>query len=197
MHLELSKQLEAATVAFTRTVAENFAAEGIYGVALYTSGCYRYVFGTFLTYKGLEEVSKEYLKEDQYQEEWQSVDNAMRELKWSPCDSPHYCKYDNLFKDVNQLIDTIWSNVIDDDNEYILTCQEIHQACIDALAKVRKSQIFRDDVVLVLLMGDQSNEERLLNAEGLNPEKTLNNFKSELQIDEQRLLELRNNRWDW
>ena len=80
---------------------------------------------------------------------------------------------------------------------YLATCKRIHASCIASLTALRNANIFDDSVVLNLLMGDQSDEERLLNAEGINPHATLKKFRGELQVDLKRLADLRKSRWKW
>lgn len=182
-----------------RASAEKHAGEHYYSVALYTSGKYGYLVDTVSTNDGLRQVANKYLKDGRYQDESGTLHAAMKDLKWSPCDSPHYCEFKGRFNRANELLDSIWQAVDDNaDDQFLTTCKDIHEICIVVLAKVRDSGIFRkDQVVFNLLMGDQSNEERLLNAEALNSVEMVDRFRSELEIDDDRLDDLRKTRWDW
>jgi hypothetical protein len=197
MYQPLLDVLEPTMLAVCRSSLEKHAGEHFYGVALYTSGEYNYLVDSIATTEGLGWVARKYLQDKYYQENWGTLEVAARELKWSPCDSPLHCEFDGMFAAAQDVLDAIWKAVDrDSDDIYMKTCELIHDTCIAVMTKVRASGLFDEDQVLFnLLMGDQSNEERLLNAEALNSESVLARFRSELVIDDEQLENLRVNRW--
>ena len=179
---ELQSELLKVVPRVFRMAVEQYGSEGIYGAALYTSGEIAYVFDTLLTYQGLETVARRYLENKSFREECGTLDAAMRQLKWSPCDSPHHCEFQDHFKHANELIEQM-RPVIDDNEVGERMWEEVHGVFIGVLKGVRNTGIFDDSVVLNVLMGDQSDEERLLNAEILNSSQALMLFEKELEID--------------
>ncbi len=199
MHQQLLDILEPTLLDVCRAAIERHAGERFYCVALYTSGEYGYLVDSISTTEGLEKVAKKYLEDKNYQDKWGTLDVAMQELKWSACDSPYHCEFDASFDRVSEILDSLWEAVDDgSDDEYMNTCKEIHETCIAALVKLRDSGLFNNDqVIFNLLTGDQSDEERLLNAEAVNSETVLGWFRNELEIDDDQLRGRRENRWDW
>jgi len=199
MHNQLLNALESTMLDVCRASLKRHAGEHFYCVALYTSGEYGYLVDSMSTTEGLELVARRYLEDKTYQDKWGTLDVAMRELKWSPCDSPFHCEFDGSFDRVSQILDSLWQAIDDDSDEANMrTCKEIHETCIAALSKVRDSGLFiKEEVVFNLLMGDQSDEERLLNAEAVNSKPVIDSLRKELEIDEDQLEQLKENRWDW
>jgi hypothetical protein len=193
---QLQVALERAAERICSTIAKEYASDGIYGFALYTSGEYRYVIDSFSTTDGLRSVAQSYLNKKRYQDEWGSRDIAMRELKWSPCDSPYHGKFERDFKPANSLLDDYWRHVeCESDDTVLESCHQVHEVLVAVLKRVRDSGIFDESVILNVLMGDQSNEERLLNAEPLNSKAAMSRFRKELEFDVRRLSKLRKSRW--
>lgn len=182
----------AAQASLERHRGENF-----YGVALHTSSGSRYLVDSNFTTTGLRAVASEYLQMDRYRDDWKTLDVAMRELKWSPCDSPYHAEFACHFDEVNEVLDAIWSKVdLDSASDFLKTCRAIHETAVAALVALRDSGLFpKDQVVFNLLMGDQSNEDRYLNAEQINSQAVLASYRSELEIDKNLLEYLRLSRW--
>ena len=100
---------------------------------------------------------------------------------WSPCDSAYHCEFEGDFDAVNQLVERMWESTDgDSDEECDRTCELIHQTCMTVILTIGRSDIFSDKVVYNLLMGDQSDEERLVNAEILNTRHVFETFRSDL-----------------
>ena len=193
---EFHAALEKTTEKICRVVAKKYKLEGIYAFALYTSGEYSYVLDSFSTQDGLKIVAETYLKEKHYREEWKNVNVAMRELKWSPCDSPHHCEFEEEFAHANSILETLWESADADSIDASLeTCRRIHDVFTQVLRKIRVSRIFDDSVILNVLMGDQSDEERFLNAEPLNSTAAVFDFERQLQVDPKILTQIRKSRW--
>jgi broad specificity phosphatase PhoE len=195
--LQLQTTLETAALKVASAVAKKYQAEGVYAFALYTSGEYGYVIDSFATTAGLRTVAEKYLRELPYRDRWGSLEVAMRELRWSPCDSPHHGEFENEFQEANELLEEFGSGDDPDASEsFEDSCRQIHEVFTTVLMAVRKSAVFDSSVVLNILMGDQSDEQRFLNAESLNSPKVLEVFGSELQCDARELARLRTDRWN-
>jgi Domain of unknown function (DUF4303) len=196
MYPELCDAITTEMLAVCRASVEKHAGEQFYSVALYTSGEYLDIADSIATTEGLTKVTKEYLQDKYYKKQWGTLEVGMRDLKWSPCDSPYHCEFEN-FVQTAQILNVIWQSVDEEaDGAVLRTCQKIHEACIAALQRVRDAGIFRQDqVIFNLLMGDQSDEERLLNAESLNSPDMLKQLCSELDVNQATLESLRRDRW--
>ena len=199
MHEQLLEVLEPVMLDVCRASVEKHAGERFYSVALYTSGDYVYLVDSISTVQGLAKVADEYLLKKCYQDEWSTREVAMRQLKWSPADSPYHCEFDARFADVQEVLTSIWQAVDEDsDTGFRNTCRQIYETCVVVLKKVRDSDLFHNDqVVFNVLMGDQSDEARLMNSEDVNPGDVVDRYRQDLHIDDQVLAELRATRWTW
>lgn len=187
-HLELER---AALEAFRASVALH-SCEGIYGAALFTSGGYDYVCDTVFTLQGLNIAVDEYLTIRPSR----SRSDAVRALRWSPCDSPYHLEHEHYFDRANRLLDEIQSRARtqpDDVSDRIF--REIHGAFIAVLKTARASGVFPPDCLLTLLAGDQSNEARIVNSEAVNDRLLCRALEADLDFDSDRLDRLRSNRW--
>ena len=90
--------------------------ERVYSFALYTSGEYNYVTVTFSTETGLRKTAERYLATEPYRSEWRSVKDASKQLRWSPCDSPHHEEYGEEFEEAGALLNGLWE-AIDEESE--------------------------------------------------------------------------------
>jgi Domain of unknown function (DUF4303) len=177
---------ECAKPAFTKIMAK-FSNEGIYSLALYTSGGLEYLTTSCSTYKGLEQVAQKY-KEDKYYAS-ESLQQLTDSLKWSPCDSPHHLAFDSEI-DVNDLMwqlsersYELYSN--GEENASSALSEEITEAIVRVLQKLDADGIFgtgalREGIVVNLLKGDQSDEERLFFAKRLNPPSVFKWYNAQL-----------------
>ena len=75
-------------------------------------------------------------------------------------------------------------------------CRQIHEVFTAVLLVIRQAAVFDNSVVLNVLMGDQSDEEQLLNAEPLNSREVVQAFRNELDCDSKKVAALRKNRWN-
>ena len=179
-----------------RKSLQRHVGEDFYSVALYTSGEHAYVLDSLATLQGLERCARRYLAKPEWKERWGTLEIAMRKLKWSPCDSPYHCEFDREFKGVQNILNATWDQVggIDDSSteDYMDTCDAIKNTCVEVLRSIRDSGIFDvERVVFNILMGDEDDESRLLNAEALNSDRVVSWYRRELEIDEVRLKALR------
>jgi hypothetical protein len=189
--------LVAATLRAARSAATQFAAEGLYSFALYTSGEYNYVSCSVSTQAGLEQAASRYMADERFRRRWADHAVAMRQLKWSPCDSPHHCTLQDEFDAAGAWLDALWEDCQDDDDgdgdgdgddyddedmddAYSQLCDFVHQSCAEALGEVRRARIFSDAVTLNILMGDPSDEDRLANAASLNDPEVIERLRADL-----------------
>lgn len=179
-----------------RSSLQKHVGEDFYSVALFTSGERAYVLDSLATLQGLERCARRYLAKPPFKERWGTLEIAMRNLKWSPADSPYHCEFDSEFAGVQHILDATWEQIggIDgsSEEEYMSTCDAISDTCVEVLRSIRASGIFdAERVVFNVLMGDEDDESRLLTAERLNSERVVNWYRRELEIDEARLKALR------
>ena len=166
-----------AKQAFTKII-EKLSDEKIYCLALYTAGGLEYLTTTCSTYQGLERVAKKYKQKEHYA--GISLEQLQNWLKWSPCDSPHHLAFKEEMKNVDklmyQLSEKSYELYSNDEHEASESLdQEIVDAIIRVLQKLDKEGVFgndrvREGIVVNLLKGDQSDEERFYFAKQLNPQ---------------------------
>ena len=197
MHSQLTDELTNALKAVVADAKQRLAGQTIYSIAIYTSGEYSYVIDSVMTLEGLSDVAKDYLKDDRYKQEWGTLDTACAALKWSAPDSPYHEAFAKHFDAAQQTLDAIWQQKGESNDPYAIAhLYHIHEAIAAALRRLAASNsASNDNVTYNILMGDQSDEERLLNAENLNPEPIANALRRELDIDSDSLAELRRSRW--
>lgn len=185
-------ELERASLEAFRTSTEQHRGEQIYCAALYTSSGYEYVCDTLSTAEGLDRAAEEYLIGRPLGTKAQAV----RALKWSPCDSPYHLENEHCFERSSRLLDSIWAEVRrQPDKDSDLLFRQIHDVFIAVLKTVRASNVFAPGCLLTLLAGDQSNEARIVNAEEVNAAELCRTLEAELEVDSTRLSRLRSNRW--
>lgn len=184
-------ELIAASLRAARSALTRFGEEQIYSFALYTSGEYNYVFASVSTQTGLEKAANRYMADDNFRRMWGDHARAMRQLKWSPCDSPHHLALQDDFGTAGAWLDALWDACEDDaddedfddevtDDEYSQLCDFIHQTFAEALNEVRNARLFTDAVTLNILMGDQGDEDRLTHAAALNEPAVVERLRADL-----------------
>lgn len=171
-----------AAVPRIRAVRPN---DSFYSFAFYTSGEYGYAFLTASSHEGLDEVVADYLSNPSYSH--QNPVHLRTTLKWSPCDSPLH----ELCAEASQELDEVMTEVseafpdIDDKKTFDEFVRRVDGAFIGALRQLDSEGRFgsgqeRAGIVLNLLMGDQSDEERIHFASQLNPPGIVAAFAEEL-----------------
>ena len=179
---QLRDELESAMITACMSSIDKHKGETFYSVSLYTSGEYGYYFDSIATLEGLKYAAERYLDNEDFRDEWKTLAKAMRELKWSPCDSPYHCEFQNEFRRVNQIVQEIWQKVDDSEEAVLETCEAIHEIGVVVLTSIKNSRIFDPhDVVFNILKGDQSDEERVAIAEHLNSKKLVERLKLDLE----------------
>jgi Domain of unknown function (DUF4303) len=158
-----------------------------YSFAFYTSGEYSYAFLTASSYEGLEESVASYARMPHYATS--DPEKIRRSLKWSPCDSPLHEFCDNTGDELDSLIGAACEEYmeIDDDTEAERFVDRLESTFVSALRRLDAEGYFgspeeRTGLVLNLLKGDQSDEERLRFASLLNPPKLVAAYAVELAV---------------
>lgn len=187
-------ELTAATLRAAREAVARFGSERIYSFALYTNGEYNYLFASVSTQAGLERVARHYLEKPDFQRRWETLDVAMAQLKWSPCDSPHHVALEDGFAAAQAQLDMLWDAIevedVDDedfddewgDDDYSHLCSFVVQASAEALDGVRRAGIFDEGVTFNILMGDQGEDERLLYAAALNDTAVVGRLREDFGV---------------
>lgn len=158
-----------------------------YSFAFYTSEEFAYAFMTAASHEGLDEVVTAYLQKPQYAN--QSLVKLRQSLKWSPCDSPLH----GLYELISEELDHIMSEVseaylaIDDDRKSGRFADEIEASFLNALQQLDSEGLMgtseqRNGLVLNMLMGDQSDEDRLRLASFVNPPAVVVAFAADLSL---------------
>jgi hypothetical protein len=185
MYQKLHRELNAVTTSVCREIAGAYAHEGIYSFNLYHSPLFESIIDDFSTKNGLEQVAQEYA--DQWSEKrgWEkywTAESAMRSLRWSPQDSPHYAMFFERFDRAGEILSDIWE-ITDRDIETESTYDNIFGICVDVLVGIRQAGIFDRGVVLNIVCGDQSYEERVARAELINEPAVVAQYYAGWELD--------------
>jgi hypothetical protein len=159
--------------------------DSFYSFAFYTNDEFSYAFLTASTEQGLDEVVAEYRQEPLYAQK--DPAQLRTNLKWSPCDSPlhEFCEegaieLDEIMTEVSEAFPDV-----DDEEAFGDFVGRVEEAFLSALKQLDTEGRFgtpaeRDQVVINLLMGDQSDEDRTRLASELNPPEVVARFTEEL-----------------
>lgn len=159
--------------------------DSFYSFAFYTSGDFAYAFLTASSYEGLDEAVADYRRKPHYAQ--QDPDQLRTSLKWSPCDSPlhEFCggASDDLDENMTEVSEAFPD--LDDEEAFDEFVRHVERAFIGALRQLDSEGRFgsateRAGIVLSLLMGDQSDEDRIRLASFLNPPAVVATFTKEL-----------------
>lgn len=108
----VARLVDAARAAFTEA-RERFSDDSFYCFALFTDAFAAYVLPTGMSEGGLAQAARRYA-----QEFGDSLDKAMKSLRWAPMDSPHHMLGEEHFDGVLELLQrrgNPWQ--MDDDEE--------------------------------------------------------------------------------
>lgn len=158
-----------------------------YSFAFYTSGSYSYVVLTASTHEGLDTVARKYKATTHYKA--MSTEELAINLKWSPCDSPLHC--DDELTPLRDRMRAVAAELtrrfdLDDGSRSYDEFKSRVDACFaEALKRIDAEGVFgrdeeRKDVVVNLLMGDQSDEARLAFARRVNPPESVKMLERDL-----------------
>jgi hypothetical protein len=183
----------AARAAFTRA-REQHPDESFYCFALYTDAFAAYILPTASSEQGLERVARRYAEEF-----GGAVAERADDLRWSPADSPHHMLGEEEFEGVLDLLasrgdpwqceDDAEDDDAEDDAAEDAEVDARFEACFRALAIMDQEGFFgrgaeRDQVVVTVLQGDQSDRSRLANARRLNPPAAVARLERDLDVPE-------------
>lgn len=187
---QLEDDLYRHGLAGFRRILSAYPEDEFYCFAFYTNGEFNTVALTASTYKGLGEVAAEYKRKPRYEE--MSLADLELDLKWSPCDSPLHDADDNYLTDLEPSMERV-SEELDrrvDLNDDWKSFEEFEGQVRDrfagALKRIDAEGVFglgddRAKVVVNLLMGDQSDEDRIAFAERVNPPESVQMLKQDLE----------------
>jgi len=190
---ELFVELNAVTNSVCREIAARYAHEGIYAFNFYTHPLLSYLGDNFATEVGLKRVAEEYQRKGSFQDNW-----GLAELRWSPPDSPYHCLFVDRFARVDEILTGIWKDYNSLSEEALGSrLKDVRNTCIDVLVGIRDARIFAPDVVLNIVCGDQSFEERVVTAERINHASVAARYQADLKLDPVVLEQLRQSRHQW
>nr|WP_086940539.1 DUF4303 domain-containing protein [Thaumasiovibrio occultus] len=183
-----AKIVRAGRVAFPK-IRANHPNETFYFFGLYTSGEYSYLSPTCSTYQGLKDVAEQYQKDDYYKDK--SLEYLMDDLKWSPCDSPLHLEAEEEFdclesemRKLSEELDSLYNPT--DWRAFNAFVNDIENCMIEALSELDSMGVFgtgevRSQVLVNLVMGDQSDEDRIRFAQRLNSPEQVASLRDEME----------------
>ncbi len=186
---KLEHELYRNGLAGFRRIREAHPKDQFYCFAFYTNGEFSYVALTASTLEGLDKVVQDYKKKPRY--EAMSVEDLRLDLKWSPCDSPLHDVAEDVLTALDPLMQAVSAELdrrfdINDDRKSFDDFVAQVRACVaSALKRIDAEGVFgrgdeRKKVVINLLMGDQSDEDRIGFAERVNPPESVKMLKQDL-----------------
>ena len=187
---KLEDELYQHGLAGFRRIRDAHPKNKFYCFAFYTNGEFNYVVLTASTYEGLDNVSQEYKKKTPYKA--MSIEDLRLALKWSPCDSPLHgaaedvlTAHDPLMQGVAAELDRRF-DLEDDGKSFDEFAAEVRTCFAKALKRIDAEGVFgrgdeRKKVVVNLLMGDQTDEDRIGFAERVNPSESVKMLKQDLE----------------
>ncbi len=157
--------------------------DSFYSFAFYTSGSFGYAFLTASSYEGLDEAVETHSQNPNWHKH--NIIELRKSLKWSPCDSPLHAIYDehcDLDVVMNQVQDAFCDCNDDEVFEFVNGVKGAFLGAMRQLDAEGKfaSNLERQNIVLNILQGDQSDEDRIRFASHLNPPDVVNRFITEL-----------------
>jgi hypothetical protein len=170
-------------------IREAHAKDTFYCFAFFTNGEFSYVAVTASTHEGLEKVAQQYKKQPRYRA--MSIEDLRLDLKWSPCDSPLHGRAEDVLTPVDRLMEAISAeldrrfDLNDDQKAFDEFSLQLEDCFAKALRRIDTDGIFgrdaeRKKVVVNLLMGDQSDEDRIGFAERVNPAESVEMLRQDL-----------------
>ncbi len=189
--------LQATRISVTN-VQKTHPNHNFYSYALYTSGEQGYLILTVNSEQGLTQIAEKYLHYENYRDLDISLADMRIYLRHSPTDSPLHALNICIkpFKEINQKLEvrleqmlTIYRDYLDEPE--VTQFSELHrgkfnQICFQTLQKLAGEGIFgtnssENGLVLNLLMGDQSDQERLQYASQINSPEIVAQYETEVK----------------
>ncbi|MFG2087540.1 MULTISPECIES: DUF4303 domain-containing protein [unclassified Spirillospora] len=183
----VARVADAARAAFTEA-REKHPDDSFYCFALFTDAFAAYVLPTCMSEGGLAQVARHYAEES-----GRPLDEEAASLRWAPVDSPHHMLGEEHFDGVLELLQSRgdpWQLVDKDERDDEEFDDEVNlrfEACFRALALLDDEGLFgsgtvREQVVVNVLQGDQSDRSILGNARRLNPPAAAERLARDLDI---------------
>ncbi len=187
---QLEDELYLHGLASFRRIRETHPKDTFYCFAFFTNGEFNYVAVTASTDEGLENVAQEYKKKPSYKA--MSLEDLRIDLKWSPCDSPLHGKAEDVLTALDPLMKGVAAELDrrfglkDDGKSSDKFAAQVSACFANALKRMDAKSVFgngddRKRVVVNLLMGDQSDEDRITFAERVNPPEAVKMLKHNLE----------------
>lgn len=187
---KLEEELYRQGLAGFRRIREAHPKDTFYSFAFYTNGEFNYIELTASTFEGLDAVAKQYKMEPPYEE--MSIEDLKLDLKWSPCDSPLHGADENVLTALDPLMQEVAAeldrrfDLKDNGKSFDEFVAQVRNCFANGIKKIDAEGIFgrgeeRKKVMVNLLMGDQSDEDRIEFAERVNPLESINMFKEDLE----------------
>ncbi len=146
-------------------------AEQLYAFALYSSPEALYIMPSANTEEGLTRVAQRYL-----QTYGGSLEAQRAGLRWNPDDWAYHLEGESCFHQVAQIMGESWSFLVDYDgaNADLHAQAQVFETCIEVLQILDAQGVFgqheaRQNITLLLTMGDIDNAAILAWAKRLNP----------------------------
>ena len=164
--------------------------ERIYSFALFTSSELRHILPTAATEEGLSEAARTYSESGQAR--GLSLDELRHLLRWRMVDSPlhlegagHLEEVQELLEPLPDILDGLPENSWD---EFDAIVERYMGVCVDVLKQLDAEGVFgqqqrRNAIVLNVVMGSESDEERIKYARLLNPSPTVLSYQAELGLE--------------
>jgi hypothetical protein len=170
--------LDELRAAWTRLCGAH-PGERFYSFGLFTTDVADYLMVTASTEEGLSEVTQRYVTQGASDPGQQRA-----ALRWSPSDSPLHAEGEGLLPESDRLRHA-GAGAHDDTPEADETISLVFDVAIQALQLLDREGIFgaglqRENLVLGIWKGDQSDEERIEFASLLNPRSVAERFAREL-----------------
>ena len=156
--------------------------EDVYGVALYSTALVDYLGCTIFTEQGLEKVVAQYRSQDSYRDE--SVEQLRRDLRWSPCDSPHHMERLEIFEPLDAAA-ADWSARLREleDPDFSAEVDAAYARLLDGVLAFRNRSLpARSEIVTTMFWGDMSEEELLAFVRHCNPADVADAFEADWSV---------------
>lgn len=187
---KLEDELYQLGLAGFRRIREAHPEDNFYCFAFYTNGEFSYIALTASTFEGLDAIAQVYKKKPQY--EAMSIEDLRLDLKWSPCDSPLHGAAENVLTALDPLMQEVAAeldrrfDLKDNGKSFDEFVVQVRACIANGLKRIEADGTFgrgedRKKVVVNLLMGDQSDEDRIGFAERVNPPESVKMLKHDLE----------------
>lgn len=188
---KLEDELVRHGLAGFRRIREAHSQEKFYSFAFFSNGRFSYVALTASNEEGLAQVANEYKQMPRYSA--MSLENLKADLKWSPEDSPLHGAPEDVLTSLEPLLQGVTaelqrrSELGDAGKSFDEYTAELRTCIANALQRIDADGIFgtgekRKQVVVNLLLGDQSDQDRLEFAERVNPAEAVEMLKRDFEV---------------